>query len=247
MNNEWRLSKEEYAVMKKAILAKKETTDDWARVSMSGELSRKELMCRIMMNNDPTLPPKKDANSSFVCLIYAVDAYELDEEFLKDIIYINSSMALLGCWDERVIEWVLELYSKKVTSYKPGNVLEDVKSAIKSELFKVTVPEYHRFLVGLIADYNRLCKSLVDNQAPYIDNAEALAKIYLDNYRLANAIHSYKIPITDRLNWDSIETRYGEKLSYQFLKLYSKKPDNFFRGLTDKKEEAEEEDEEDEE
>ena len=211
----WRLTKEEYVKERNEILKKKTSVDEWARISLSGELSEREIMTRVMMDNDPDIP-----SDSYICQLYVCEAYDLSEEFLRDIIYVNSGLALLGFWDKKVIDWVLRLHKDIVKgSTSSGNAFKDIELAVDSGYF-VSTPEYHEFLKSFLVEYDKLCDDILHPKMPKIKDVEALTNYYLSMAELANKIINYTVPIRDRLDWNAIKINMN--LSSSFVKEHSK-------------------------
>lgn len=214
--NYWRLDKENYRIMARDIANKHESIDDWKNISLSGELSREELMCRIMMDNDPKYPA-----GTYICQLYVCEAYDMDEDFLKDIIYLNSGLAVIGLWDKKVIDWVLKIHSKEVkNSTNLGNALKYVKEALKEGTFN-DIPEYESFLRSFMEEYYKISKELNEFVIPDTDDEQEIANAILKASDTAAKIKNYTIEVRDRLDWDAIETR--NNLTYGFLLKYSKK------------------------
>ena len=214
--NYWRLDREQYKTMSKDIASKRESVDDWKNISLSGELSREELMCRIMMDNDP-----KYHSGTYICQLYVCEAYDIDEDFLKDIIYVNSGLAIMGLWDKKVIDWVLKIHSKEVkNSTNIGNALKYVKEALKEGTFN-DIPEYESFLRSFMEEYYKISKELREFAIPDTDDEQEIANAILKASDAAVKIKNYAIEVHDRLDWDAIENR--NSLTYGFLLKYSKK------------------------
>ena len=219
VKKDWRISWNEYKSESHLILMKKEKVDDWARMSLSGELSRKELMTRVMMGNDSSLP-----SDSYICQIYMCESYTFDVDFLKDLIYVNSGLALLGCWNDAVIDWVCELQSRLVEgSSSTGNAFKDVKKAVDMGYFEHDCPEYHEHLKGFLKEYNDLIKELYSKPDEDTDltNMDKLMIYYIRKAEIANMIKNYYIPVKDRLDWNAIQIT--SLLPSTFLKKHSKK------------------------
>lgn len=212
----WRLNRDQYTKMSKAIESKKETIDEWTEMSLSGKLSKDELMCRIMMDNDPF---KKAGDH--ICILYVCESYKMDEEFLKDVIYVNSGMALIGCWDEKVVKWVTDLCAKKIpaTNNACANIFEDVKNAIDSRYFS-DIPEYEAYLKTYMAEYQELSNKLLNFKITST-NPKDIAKEIIAMEETAYKVNNYNIEIHDRLDWAAIEAY--NVLTYKFTKKYSKK------------------------
>lgn len=233
MEKTWRLSKNDYEVMAKEISSKKESVDDWAEISLSGELSKEELMCRIMMDNDPN----RHAGER-ICQLYMCESYKMDEEFLRDVIYVNSGLALIGCWDNKVVNWVLDLHAKllkKSGGASIGNALKAVKKAVESGKFSY-IPEYDAWLKSFMVEYYKLKENIMSFKMPETDDEEKIADALLEISVLAGNLKNYAIEIHDRLDWIAIE-RLNDNLSYDFLDKHSKKPNyggsNSFRDEDD--------------
>ena len=211
----WRLTKEEYIKERKEILKKKISVDDWAKISLSGELSEREIMTRIMMDNDPDIP-----SDSYICQLYVCESYDLSEEFLKDIIYVNSGLALLGFWDQQVINWVVRLHKDIVTgSTSSGNAFNEIQLAIDNEYF-IDTPDYHEFLKTFLVEYDELCKKMLDAKMPKTKDVKELTAYYLSMADLSNMIINYTVPIRDRLDWNALKI--NANLSSSFIKEHSK-------------------------
>ena len=215
--NYWRLDREHYRMMARDIASKRESVDDWKDISLGGELSREELMCRIMMDNDPKYPA-----GTYICQLYVCEAYDMDEDFLKDIIYINSGLAIIGLWDKKVIDWVLKIHSKEVkNSTNLGNALKYVKEALEEGTFN-DIPEYESFLRSFMEDYEKMSKELREFVIPDTDDDQVIASAILKMSDTAARVKHYTIEIHDRLDWDAIENR-NKGLTYGFLLKHSKK------------------------
>ena len=215
MDKNWRLSREEYLKERKKELDKKISVDEWARMSLSGELSERELMVRIMMDNDSDIP-----NDSYISQLYVCEAYDFSEDFLKDVIYVNSGLALLGFWDDKVIDWVLKLHQDIVSgSSSMGNAFHSIELVVESGYFSST-PDYHNFLKGFLAEYDKLCKDMLDAKVPKTKDVKDLTNYYLTMAETANRIINYTVPIRDRLDWNAIKI--NSNLSAEFVKDHSK-------------------------
>ncbi len=225
----WRLNKEEYIDERRRVLKLNESVDEWAAISLNGALSRKEVMVRIMMDNDPELP-----TNSYICQAYMCEGYDFDEAFLSDIIYVNSGLCLLGFWDNKVIKWVLRLHKDCISkTASVANVFEEVKLAVDKEYF-IATPEYHEFLKQFLVEYNDLCDKLLSTKKPKTRDIDELAKYYIQMSEISAKVKSYYIPIKDRLDWDAIHANVG--LSSSFLQDHSKTsgPTGGVRPLKDK-------------
>ena len=219
VKKDWRISWDEYKSESHLIRIKKEKVDDWARMSLSGELSRKEIMTRVMMGNDANMP-----SDSYICMIYMCESYTFDVDFLKDLIYINSGLVLLGCWNDAVIDWVCELQSRLVEgSSSTGNAFKDVKKAVDEGYFEHDCPEYHEHLKGFLKEYNDLIKKLYSDPDEDTDLTDMnnLMNYYIRKAEIANMIKNYYIPVKDRLDWNAIQIT--SLLPTDFLKKHSKK------------------------
>ena len=228
--NTWRLSRETYDEMKKNILSKHETVDDWAKLSLNSvsEMSDEERMCRLMMNNDLRLK-----GESYICIAYMCDTHKMSEEFLKDAIYVNSGLCLLGCWNEEVIDWVLDIYCKRIDpklSASEGNALEDVKEAVENERFIKKCPEYHKYLTGLLSNYNTLLANLEASKEAILNieagDIEELCKEVLKASTYATDISNYWIIVRNRLDWETLRKGLLYKYDKDFLSIYERRTTN---------------------
>ena len=194
MNRYWRLSKEDYKNMKRDILKRKETPDDWARISLDPTTSDTEKMCRIMMNNDPDCP--KD---SYICMSYMCSSPTLPQEFVEDAMYINSGLWIpeFG-WDEEIMDYVLDLFDSDNTKLDTRGmyITDEIIDAYESKKFAVSKPKFHKFLKELLVDYY----AAVDAMEEY------------------KKVSNFRIILKNRLDWDQISTQSFDK---EFVKKYA--------------------------
>lgn len=212
MERTWRINRTDYETKRNLILKNKakgaETTNDWAALSLNSDLSNDERMLRLMMNNDPEIP-----NISYISITYMCSAMKgPSEEFIEDATYLNSGLALIGCWNDEVVNWVLDVYSKRVPkdSYtRSGNALIDILDAVNTERFTTVCPEYDQFLKELLKPYYELIDNLRARQK-YINKIEDdwdFAESVVDSYQLAYSVSNYTIPVVNRLDWPALDVR----------------------------------------
>lgn len=210
----WRLTFAEYTKDRDAIIAKHENPDNWAKLSADPEMSDRERMVRIMMNNDPSIP-----QNSYICMSYMCEYQTMSQDFVEDAIYVNSGLCMLGCWDKEIMDWVRELYSnnKKVAN-RDVNILSDVLDAINKKKFINTNPDYHKFLTDKLSNYYELLAKFDKLKAKRVPkNMERQCAYYEATYEAVKRIQSYKIILQDRLDWLSLPT---ELYSKDFLECY---------------------------
>lgn len=219
-NKSWRINPTTYAVKSKEIINKKESVSQWADLSLDPTLSNDERMLRVMMNNDVCL-----RQPNYICQSYMCSVISPSEDFVRDLIYVNSGLAVLGKWDEPVIDWVLNVYAACVdktnqqgTSAFTGNAIVLVKSAYEEELFKNTYPYYHAFLSTLLAERYKLQKKIENFEIDSTD-ISTLCNSYTEVFELVKKYKNYVIPVTNRLDWKLMDCR---NLSPEFQKKYKK-------------------------
>lgn len=224
MDRHWRLTKEDYKAMKKDILNRKETPDDWARISLDLMTSDTEKMCRIMMNNDPNCP--KD---SYICMSYMCSLPTLRQEFIEDAMYINSGLWIpeFG-WDEEIMNYVLDLFNLNNAKLDTRGmyITDEIIDTYESKKFATSKPKFHKFLKGLLVGYYKALddmeeykkknyKSDIDDVRKYKKDS---VKYYANMYKLAEDVDNFRIILKNRLDWDQISTQYLDK---DFVKKYS--------------------------
>ena len=219
-NKSWRIDAKIYAAKSKEIINKRESVSQWADLSLDPTLSNDERMLRVMMNNDICL-----RQPNYICQSYMCSVISPSEDFVRDLIYVNSGLAVLGKWDERVIDWVLDVYAACVdktnqqgTSAFTGNAIVLVKSAYEEELFKNTYPYYHAFLGALLAERYELQKKIEEFKVDSTDIL-TLCDSYTDIFELVKKYKNYVVPVTNRLDWKLMDCR---NLSPEFQKKYKK-------------------------
>lgn len=219
MEKTWRISKEEYQKKANAIMKKKESVQEWADLSLDPTLSNDERMVRIMMNNDPDIP-----KNNYICQSYMCSVLDPDEDFLEDVIYINSGLAILGLWDEEIIYWVLTAYSSFIdadrtgTTAYTGNACAYVEAAIEDGRFVNTHPEYHEFLKEKLENKDEIAKKILFFKGKR-DTIERAIEYYTNAYDLVKKYKNYVVPVTNQLDWKLINLN---KLSPEFIKKYKK-------------------------
>jgi len=232
-NRYWRLSRDEYDTMRDSILEKHktETVDDWANLSMDPDLSDTERMARIMMDNDPNYE-----GVNYICQSY-MSGCPLSQEFVEDCLYVNSGLCMIGCWDQEIIDWVLDLYKnyipKSSKSSQNVNVFNIVLDAIESKKFIKINREYHNYLINLVTkthyyEYaNQLMNFKFRNTSSYkerIKDANEIREILFN-------IDNCRIYIKNKLDWDSIDTsEYDKKFVNDFYRS-NKSPEDSFASM----------------
>lgn len=224
MNRYWRLTNEDYKKMKKDILKRKETPDDWARISLDPTTSDTEKMCRIMMNNDPDCP--KD---SYICMSYMCSSLTLSQEFIEDAMYINSGLWIpeFG-WDEEIMDYVLDLFDLNNTKLDTRGmyITDEIIDTYESKKFATSKPKFHKFLKELLVDYYKALDAMEEykkeNYNPDIDDVRKhrrdSIKYYVNMYKLVEDVNNFRIILKNRLDWDQISTQSFDK---EFVKKYS--------------------------
>ncbi len=219
-NKSWRIDAKTYAAKSKEIISKKESVSQWADLSLDPTLSNDERMLRVMMNNDPCLH-----QPNYICQSYMCSIISPSEDFVRDLIYVNSGLAVLGKWDEPVIDWVLNVYAACVdktnqqgTSAFTGNARFFVETAYEEEEFKNSYPYYHAFLESLIAGRYELQKKIENFEVDDTD-ISTLCDTYTEVFELVKKYKSYVVPVTNRLDWKLMDCR---NLSNEFLTKYKK-------------------------
>lgn len=239
MEKTWRISKSEYQKKSREILKKHETVQEWADLSLDPTLSNDERMLRVMMNNDHDIP-----KGNYICQSYMCSVMDSDEDFIKDLIYVNSGLAILGLWDDDIIEWVLHVYSECInngsisTTAYTGNAYEYVNEAYEINRFKRDHPEYHEFL-GTLLEARWELKDKIEKFKIKRKDINSIVESYQNAYDLVKKFTDYKIPVTNLLDWKLINTH---GLSHEFLKSYrkdgmvtEKKPDDSIIRSCDRK------------
>lgn len=177
-------------------------------------------MLRVMMNNDVRLH-----QPNYICQSYMCSIIVPDEDFIRDLIYVNSGLAVLGKWDEPVIDWVLYVYAACIdktnqqgTSAFTGNARFFVEMAYEEEDFKNTYPYYHAFLGSLLAGRYELQKEIENFEVDDTD-ISTLCDSYTEIFELVKKYKNYTVPVTNRLDWKLMDCR---NLSNEFLTKYKK-------------------------
>ncbi len=219
-NKSWRIDAKTYAARSKEIINKKESVSQWADLSLDPTLSNDERMLRVMMNNDTCLH-----QPNYICQSYMCSIIVPDEDFIRDLIYVNSGLAILGKWDEPVIDWVLKVYSACVdktnqqgTSAFTGNARFFVETAYEEGTFENTYPYYHAFLGSLLAGRYELQKEIENFEVDDTD-ISTLCDSYTEIFELVKKYKNYTVPVTNRLDWKLMDCR---NLSNEFLTKYKK-------------------------
>lgn len=179
MEKTWRLTREEYLKERREILARHESVNEWAKLSMDSTMSDRERMTRIMMDNDPDIPM-----NSYICQLYMCQYHPMSQEFLEDAIYVNSGLCLLGYWDEEILNWVADLYQRypKITN-TDINVYEEVLNAVEKGKFKESIPKYHQFLVDKIGSSSNSKIALQDRLDWWALPTALYSKDFLKRYQ----------------------------------------------------------------
>ena len=206
MNNTWRFDLVTYRLLAGKILRNKETVDQWAELSLSPETTDDDRMVRIMMNNDSNF-----ASNSYICMSYMCNARPMSEEFLKDATYVNSGLALIGCWNQKVVDWVIDVYNKSIPSDATnacGNALKHVLKAYESGKFETECPEYHKYLGELLKEYYAL-KDKIKKFKPSAEaknDVDKLADEYFELYQYVYRFKNFYLEVHNRLDWGVIST-----------------------------------------
>ena len=220
-NKSWRIDAKTYATRSKEIINKKESVSQWADLSLDPTLSNDERMLRVMMNNDTCLH-----QPNYICQSYMCSIMVPDEDFVRDLIYVNSGLAVLGKWDEPVIDWILYVYSACVdkanqhgTSAFTGNARFFVETAYEEREFENTYPYYHAFLGSLLAERYELKKEIENFKVDPDEDISTLCDSYTKVFNLVKKYKDYIVPVTNRLDWKLMDCR---NLSNEFLTKYKK-------------------------
>ena len=199
MERTWRIDAHTYAQKANELRKKGTSVEDWAKISLSSDTSNDERMLRCMMDNET----EKDADT-YICIAY-LSQNSLPQEFVEDLIYVNSGLALMGCWNKDVINWVLDLYDDHIptdSSRSYGNVIEHVVKAYESNKFKKSCPEYHNHLGKLIKEsrYYDLKDMIKDFQITATDIDEIQNQVM----KMADIVIRFrkcKIYVRNRIDW----------------------------------------------
>lgn len=219
-NKSWRIDAKTYAAKSKEIISKRESVSQWADLSLDPTLSNDERMLRVMMNNDICL-----YQPNYICQSYMCSVLTPEEDFVRDLIYVNSGLAVIGKWDEPVIDWVLYVYAACIdksnqhgTSAFTGNARFFVETAYEEREFENTYPYYHAFLGSLLAKRYDLQYQIETFEIDDTD-ISTLCDSYTKAFELVKKYDNYIVPVTNRLDWKLMDCR---NLSNDFLAKYKK-------------------------
>ena len=208
MEKVWRISKKDYLKRAKEIVKANESVQEWADLSLDPTLDNTERMIRVIMNNDPGVPKK-----SYICQSYMCSVMTANEEFLKDLIYVNSSLSIPCLWDDEIIDWVCTAYSNYIEAFRTGttaytgNACEYVEAAVKDGRFAKTHPEYHAFLAEKLVDKEILADKILKYKGGKKDTIERAIEYYKNAYELTKKYTNYQVPVTNLLDWKAINTK----------------------------------------
>lgn len=141
MEKTWRINKEQYSEKKKAFLLNNNFTgSDWAKYSMEPR-TLDEIMLGTMVSRELEEP--------YLCTSYICRYSMMTDEFVRDLIYVNSGLADFGYWNDDVIDFVNKLYLSMPKDGRNTLVTDEIYEAINK---KELPEEYINFLKSKIVE-----------------------------------------------------------------------------------------------
>lgn len=232
MENIYRPTYEEYMAKREDIIRRGTTVEEWVKLSMSESTSVEEIVVRNMMNNDPyisgsiaarELRDKHADYTNYICLTYLCTwNTSLSEDLIKDLIYINSGFMMIGCWDQRVIDFVYSMYDMipqfkqrfDVSNYIMEHIINNTDVDLPKEyvnyikdMYKQKVADNDSAIAVLksrLKDYNERLETIENKtkraeMKAKIENTAKTLKIRKANRKVVKFI------ITNRLDWSAIK------------------------------------------